>query len=123
DFNKYLAAANAIVPHTASENPSNDFIIIYGGPRTGTSLVCELVKHCGYNFGNADGKWNDPRGGKFEHWITSCPYNPAQESRVIKTIEAEGINAAKVIGFSEWIDFLLNHYEVKIIATIRDKET
>lgn len=96
------------------------FVIVYGGPRTGTSLTCDLVEVCGYNFGQTPER-PDLRRGRKEHRITSFPYNEDRHQDVRASITKEGVNAAKVIGFPSWIDFLISDgYNVKVLATQRN---
>jgi len=42
------------------------FYLVIGTPRSGTSMVADVVKACGYNFGNTL-KIEDPRDGHNEH--------------------------------------------------------
>ena len=97
------------------------FVVVYGGPRTGTSLTCDLVKVCDYNFGNTK-KGTAPREGRLEHRFCSAPYNPLNDKWAMDFIDSEGINAAKVIGFPEWIDFLIRKdFDVRLLLTHRNK--
>jgi len=104
-------------------NRGNIIIIIFGGPRTGTSLCCALVQRCGFNFGKTHDK-QEERGGYLEHYVSSTPFVEKTNQNKLFLIRSENINAFKIISFHEHIDWLTKEgFVVKIIATLRDKQS
>jgi len=79
-----------------------EFVIVYGGPRTGTSLVMDIVVMAQYNLGKCYTPPN-PRRGRNEHPLFGQPLKRFKSEKVWKQIEKEDINCAKIIGYPDWI--------------------
>ena len=101
----------------------DNFISIWGPPRTGTSVLSQLVELCGYNFGEANqGEagvigWNTGNGSH-EHKIASTSKYTLSEAAHL--ISIQNINALKFIGFYQLIPHIKSMgYNVKIIGTNR----
>lgn len=101
--------------------PSGEiFIIVYGAPRTGTSLTCELVKQCGFNLGTTPFIDNKRRGYN-EHPITSFGNIYAED--IERHLEQDKVRCSKVIGYPENIELIRQcGFRVKIILIHRKIE-
>jgi len=93
------------------------FIVVYGAPRTGTSLCMDIAQAAGYCAGRCHRQPLDKRAGRNEHPLFGkLPGNVEHAWRVIKE---EGMSCAKVIGFYDWIPLLAEKFDVKILAPDR----
>jgi len=99
----------------------DNFIVVYGPPRTGTSLLCQLVEYCGYSFGYGVDL------GKKELLIRSSGVgthhhksSSTADGHVAFEVKNFDGNAFKVIGFNEVIPKLFGEeLNIKIIGTNR----
>ena len=104
---------------------NNTFVAVIGRPRTGTSLVCDLVKSCGFNFGK-DAYYTDSlRAGRNEHPLirTLIKMNDFYIAEAINTFKKQNINAAKchTTNMCAWLEVFNNHFnELKVVVINRD---
>ena len=97
------------------------FVVVYGGPRTGTSLTMDIVKAAQYNAGICHVESTNLRRGRNEHLIFSQPLVEFKIEDVWRRVEKEKVTCAKIIGFPKWIDLLSTRFSVSIVAPDRDK--
>jgi len=109
--------------NTTETQRRSKFVVVYGGPRTGTSLTMDIVVAAQYNPGRCYGPPDNPRRGRNEHRLFGQPMKNWGPSAADKIINKEKITCAKIIGFPEWIGFLSKRFDVKIIAPERNKES
>lgn len=95
------------------------FIVVYGAPRTGTSLCMDIAQAAGYNPGQCHPFPKNKRRGRQEH-IFGQPISDFEEHNVWKDIGRQGITCAKIIGFPEWISFLSRCFDIYILSPNRN---
>ncbi len=99
------------------------FVVVCGPGRSGTSLACELVKACGFNFGKCNPLQEfGLRSGYNENPLTNC--QGAAIGPAIDKLEEQGANAVKLIHlYAQWIPRLKTRgYDVRIVVTSRSVE-
>lgn len=106
------------------------FVLIIGPPRTGTSLMVDLVRKCGYEFGDVTKpKDSRPHMGlrspRNEHNLTKTGLKePKNPKNVFKEFKHRGINANKIVNaFHLWLPHFAKQYDdLRIICMRRDIE-
>jgi len=105
---------------------SNLFIAVIGAPRTGTSLVCDLVKKCGFNFGEDAYYTEVIRAGRNEHPLTRSltDVTEAYSSYVVNVFKEQGINASKfhTIKMGDWLEVFDKYYNLKVVIIRRNRD-
>jgi len=99
------------------------FVVVCGPGRSGTSLACELVKACGYSFGNC----NPLQKFGLRSGYNENPLSNSQGHNIppaIFRLEEQDADAVKLIHlYAQWIPVLQKlEYDVRIIVTSRDPE-
>jgi hypothetical protein len=94
-----------------------DFVIVAGVPRSGSSLVCDLVRACGYNFGPTNNEEN-LRTGRNEN-LSFSGRKKIDRSELDRLIRS-GVNAVKAGFFYEWMpDFIEWGVNVRLVIPTR----
>lgn len=105
---------------------ANSFIVVIGAPRTGTSLACDLVKRCGFNFGKEAYYTDIIRDGRNEHPLTRTLAEVTEKysAHVIESFDIEEINASKIytIRMYDWLKVFNKHYNLKVVIVRRAYE-
>jgi len=101
------------------------FICVVGAPRTGTSMTCELVQACGFNFGPVSGQPGSRDGHTEHNLLTWTKFDePDIQERMLTVIRA-GISACKRLWM--WPEFIYRMAEVvpdfRLVVTYRDPRT
>jgi len=99
------------------------FVVVCGPGRSGTSLACELVKTCGYSFGEC----NPMQEFGLRSGYNENPLSNAQRHAIppaILKLEEQGADAVKLIHlYAQWIPVLQKlGFDVHVIVTSRDPE-
>lgn len=108
------------------QTPKNSkpvFVVVYGAPRTGTSLTMDIVCAAQYNPGKCYTPPANPRRGRNEHPVFGQSPSVLNHDLVWKQIKNENITCCKIIGYPEWINFLSKRFNIIIVAPCRDKAT
>lgn len=99
------------------------FVVVAAAPRTGSSLVCDMVNRLGFNFGACDNKAEDPRHGRWESgWVNmdlSSPDVPTES--ILQAMAEQGISAMKLgVRIVSWLPFLRERYSLRVLYCARD---
>jgi len=97
------------------------FIVVYGAPRTGTSLCMDIVQAAGYCAGVCHKASSDKRAGRNEHPLFGK--TSIDNENAWRAIRNQRISCAKIIGFYDWIQLLATKFDIKILAPYREQET
>ena len=108
----------------------NFFLLIVGAPRSGTSLMVDLMKVCGFDFGETikpNKPWMGKRSPRNEHKLTTRGIVPKDFDfeKAFWRIERTKMNATKIPHtFAIWVPEFVRRYDrLKIIVTQRDMNT
>ena len=103
------------------------FVLIIGPPRSGTSLMVDLVRECGLNFGTVTEPSDSrpkmkKRSPRNEHRSTMKGKLPNNPENKLKHFEEAKINANKIVNsFHKWFPFFVAYYDdLRIIVMKRN---
>jgi len=101
----------------------SNFVLVAAPPRTGSSLMCDILDILGVDFGRCD-THEDPRHGRWENELyvnldmSSLPVDP---SRFVGQMLWDGITGLKLGGsIAGWVKPLMDHTDLKILVMRRE---
>ena len=81
----------------------------------------DIVRAAQYNPGKCYEAHDNLRRGRNEHPVFGQALKNLKPAKVWHQIEKEQITCAKIIGYPEWIAFLSERFDVRMVAPCRDK--
>lgn len=102
------------------------FVLVIGPPRSGTSLLVDLLRHCGVNFGGTirptrpGMKHRSPRNEHPETMREKVKH--VRPNKVIERFKHKNINGNKIVhSFRWWLPHFERHFpDLRIIVTRRN---
>jgi len=97
------------------------FVVISGLPRSGTSLVCDIVQQCGYDFGPVTINDDNPTKNRHEWRFMHTAEQGRFHQFALDCMEHD-ITALKVgCNWDKWIDMLrIKFNDIRVITVMRD---